>query len=353
MDFLHKVFLSNTIGDYLEVVIAILVAILIKRIISRYITKWLFNMGKGRWSGLSRESLDEKLIDPIEKFFILLVIIIALGRLNFPKEFMFHWHGISSKTMLDSLATGLFIIAFVSVILKFMDFVALVIKHQSAGASPGEHQLLYFFKDFFKVVIIIFTIISILKFSFNFNVSKLLTGLSIIGAALALAAKESLENLIASFVIFFDKPFETGDVVKIKDVRGTVERIGLRSTRIRTVEKSLVTVPNKQMVDNILDNFSSRNLVRHEIKSNIPSRYKGMEIEKIISEIKQKLMQEKKVEDVSAFLQEIAGDNAVVMIVYYTPLTIDIDEGNLLRQRINIDVKNIIDAYGAASDVQS
>ena len=353
MDFLHKVFLNNTLGDYIEVIIAIVVALLIKRIISKYVTKGLFNAGKGKWSQISRETLDEKLIDPIERFFMIIVVIIAFGKLNFPDVFIFHIHNVSSKTMLDSLAAALFIIGFVSVLLRFMDFIAIVIKRRSVGEAAGEHQLLYFFKDFFKVVIIIFTIIFILKFSFHYNVGKLLTGLSIVGAALALAAKESLENLIASFVIFFDKPFETGDVVKIKDVRGTVERIGLRSTRIRTVEKSLVTVPNKQMVDSILDNFSSRNLVRHEVKSNIPSRYAAEEIEKIITEIRRVIPETHNVEHVTAFLQEISGDNAVVIIVYYTPLTLKIDEDNQLRQHINISVKKIIDAHAAANTFQS
>lgn len=353
MDFLQQIFLSNTLGSYIEVAIAILVALLIKRVISKYVTKWVFKAGKGKWSRLSKEKLDEKLITPIERFFMIIVIIIAFGRLNFPKEFLFTYHHISSKTMLDSLATAVFIIGFVSVLLRFMDFIAIVIKRRSIGEAAGEHQLLYFFKDFLKVVIVIFTIIFILKFSLGYNVSKLLTGLSIVGAALALAAKESLENLIASFVIFFDKPFETGDVVKIKDVRGTVERIGLRSTRIRTVEKSLVTVPNKQMVDNILDNFSSRNLVRHEIKSNIPARYTGDEIEKIIEEIRNLVIGEPHVEDTTAFLQEITGDNAIVMIVYYTPLTLNIDEDNQLRQQINIGVKNIIDRHAAANTTQS
>jgi MscS family membrane protein len=88
----------------------------------------------------------------------------------------------------------------------------------------------------------------ILHFAFNLDVGSFLTGLSIVGAAVALSLRESLENLIASFVIFFDKPFTTGDVVKVQGITGTVEKIGLRSTRIRTEQKTYVTVPNKQMV---------------------------------------------------------------------------------------------------------
>lgn len=343
MDFLQHVYFNNTLGAYLEVAIAILIGLLIKRLLSRYLTRALFKMGKGNWSGLSVEALDEKLINPIERFFMIIVLIASLDRLNFPKILFFKIHSVSSPEIAGSIAAALFIIGFASLLIRFMDFIALVIKHRTGVTSQGEHQLLYFFKDFFKVVLIIFTIILVLKFSFNFNVGKLLTGLSIIGAALALAAKESLENLIASFVIFFDKPFETGDIVKIKDVRGSVERIGLRSTRIRTDEKSLVTVPNKQMVDNILDNFSSRSLVRNEVKINIPSKYASKKIESIISEMKTSVANCTHVADVEIFLQEIAGDNAIAIVIYYTPIDFEIDKVNHIRQDVNIQLKDVLD----------
>ena len=86
------------------------------------------------------------------------------------------------------------------------------------------------------------------------------------GAAIALATRESLENLIASFIIFFDKPFATGDTVKVLQFTGTVEKIGLRSTRIRTESKTYITVPNKQMVDSVVDNISLRTQRKAEIK---------------------------------------------------------------------------------------
>src|SRR5690606_28583634 len=146
-------------------------------------------------------------------------------------------------------------------------FIILNIKNKSTGNARSEHQLLFFFRDFIRVTLIIFGIIFILKFSFSVDIGNLLTGLSIVGAAVALAARESIENLIASFVIFFDNPFDTGEVVKVKEFVGTVEQIGLRSTRIRTFDDTLVTVPNKQMVDNMLDNWSKRKLAKNEIKT--------------------------------------------------------------------------------------
>jgi MscS family membrane protein len=94
----------------------------------------------------------------------------------------------------------------------------------------------------------------------------ILTSLGLAGAALALAAKESIENLIASFVIFFDKPFTAGDYLKVNNISGTVEKIGLRSTRIRMDQKTYVTFPNKQMVDSIVDNSTLRTQRKGELR---------------------------------------------------------------------------------------
>ena len=73
-----------------------------------------------------------------------------------------------------------------------------------------------------------------------------------------MASKESLENLLGSFTIFFDRPFTVGDVVTVGSVTGSVEKVGFRSTRIRTFDKSVVTVPNKNLVDAELDNLGLR-----------------------------------------------------------------------------------------------
>ena len=97
---------------------------------------------------------------------------------------------------------------------------------------------------------------------FKLNIGSLIAGLGIGGLAIALAAKESLENLIGSFTIFLDKPFSVGDLITIGGVSGVVEKIGFRSTRIRTLDKTYVTVPNKKLVDDNLDNLSLRTNMR-------------------------------------------------------------------------------------------
>lgn len=102
---------------------------------------------------------------------------------------------------------------------------------------------------------------SILLYSFSrlgVNVTGLITGLGIGGAILALAAKDSVENLFGSVTILFEVPFGIGDWVKVGDVEGTVEEISLRSTRIRTFADSIVVLPNRTLTTSPVENFGRR-----------------------------------------------------------------------------------------------
>ncbi|MBP7389907.1 MAG: mechanosensitive ion channel family protein [Chitinophagales bacterium] len=91
----------------------------------------------------------------------------------------------------------------------------------------------------------------------GFDVGALIAGLGIGGLALALAAQDTVKNIIGGMVIFIDKPFRFGDFVKIKEVEGMVVYVGIRSTRIRNGAGRLVTIPNSQFTDSQIENISS------------------------------------------------------------------------------------------------
>ena len=343
MNFLDQVYFDNSLRSYLAVAIAILVALLLKRIISRYATALLFRLLKQKSGKKDKAEFDSLIVAPVERILFVLISIFSIDRLNFPHELMFTIHKVTSQDLVEGFASAIIIICFVSLVIRFMDFLVLLIKHKAhAGNTPGEHQLLFFFKDFIKVILIIIGIAFILKFSFRLDIGNLLTGLSIVGAALALSARESLENLIASFIIFFDKPFETGDLVQVNNVTGTVERIGLRSTRLRTAEKSMVTVPNKQMVDSILDTWSVRNLIRNEIKTLLSPHTSAENLAIAVAGVKDILAAKKAtVQSFSVYLQEINNDSAVIMVIYFTDFPMDIDSLNTLREEINLEIRKM------------
>ena len=353
MPFLDRVFLDNTIGNYMIVAIIILLIVILKRIISKYFTALIFKLGKTQWEGMSKQEFDSITIAPIERILMVMTIIFSFGWLNFPHELEFSIHNVSSREILDSIATAVIIICIVSLVIRFMDFLVMVIRYNSGvKKTPGEYQLIFFFKDFIRVIIIIFGIIFILKYSLKVEIGNLLTGLSIVGAALALSARESLENLIASFVIFFDKPFETGDSIRVNNVKGTVERIGLRSTRVRTAEKSLVTIPNKQMVDSILDNWSERDSVRNEIKIQLSPTNSSGDLEKAIKKIKEILTSTStKIISYTVHLQEISPEGALIMLIYFTEKDLTAEGMNILLEEINLSVKKMLEENEISSAI--
>jgi len=94
------------------------------------------------------------------------------------------------------------------------------------------------------------------------DVYKVVAGLSIGSAVLMFAFKDSLENVFGTFTVLMDKPFELGDWITVDDVDGTVERVGFRSTRVRTFYHSVITVPNRHFISAKVDNWGSRKFRR-------------------------------------------------------------------------------------------
>ena len=97
----------------------------------------------------------------------------------------------------------------------------------------------------------------------NVNITSLVAGLGLGGLAVALAAQDTVKNLLGGATIIADKPFQVGDWVIVGDIEGTVEQVGFRSTRIRTFADSLITVPNARMTDTAVNNMGQRTWRRY------------------------------------------------------------------------------------------
>ena len=353
MKFWDKVFFENNLFSYLIVFIVILVAFLIKRFLSKYIASLLYLPVK-RSSTIDKNVFIDLVVSPLEIFLVILISILAIDRLTFPQEFIIKIYHVTTKQIVESTLIGILIISFTSLLLRFIDFIALIIEHKQHVLSQSDNQLIFFFKDFLKVLIVICAVLLVMKYCFNSHIGQLITSLSIVGAAIALAAKESLENLIASFIIFFDKPFLAGDFVKISNFSGVVERIGLRSTRLRTLDETLVVVPNKQMVDAILDNFSKRREVKNDIKIELAPQTSSEKLHSAVEEIKSILEKRKlTISSYTVFLVEISKSSAVILAEYFTPYQMPISDVNSLKQELMIAIKVMQEKNGLRSFVEN
>ncbi len=145
---------------------------------------------------------------------------------------------------------------------RAVDIVSEFIEHNAdRTASRMDDLLAPFIRKSLKVVVAVFGIIFIAG-NIDVDVSSLLAGLGIGGIAIALAAKDTLENLFGSITVLFDRPFQVGDWIVVGDVEGTVEELGFRSTRIRTFYNSVVTMPNSNLVSSYVDNYGAREFRR-------------------------------------------------------------------------------------------
>jgi MscS family membrane protein len=130
-----------------------------------------------------------------------------------------------------------------------------------ARSSPSLAGLLPVGRKVGKVVLVALGLVAVLN-ELGFKVASLLAGLGIGGIAVALAAQKTVEHLLGSVAIGVDQLFRVGDFVKVEDFVGTVETIGLRSTRFRTLDRTLITIPNGRLADMRTETFAARDRMR-------------------------------------------------------------------------------------------
>ena len=344
MDFLNEIYFDNSVRNYCIVAGSFLLMLILKRFLSRYIASVLFRLVHRIWKDIDKKSFVDLVVEPLEWFLLTLIAVFAIDKLNFPRVWEYYIYGHSTNEIFSKTGIAIIIISFTWLLLRMIDFISLVLENKTAHSDEKRSaQLIVFFRDFLKVIFAIAGLLLLIKACFNQPVGNLLTSLSIVGAVLALAAKESLENLIASFIIFFDKPFSTGDLLRVNAVTGTVEKIGLRSTRIRTADKTLVTVPNKQMVDSVVDNWSMRTYRRAEIKIELAPNTSINAATYFIAGIKDILGSKAgSVLNGSVYLSEINKSGVLITIEYLTQY-LPIEKFNELKEEVNIALKKLME----------
>ncbi len=132
---------------------------------------------------------------------------------------------------------------------------------ERAVANPGSRAVVNLFGRVGQLAVLAIAVLMGLS-ELGFAVSSVVAGLGIGGIALALGAQKTLENVFGAFALAVDQPFREGDFVKVEDFVGTVEGVGLRSTRIRTLYRTLISMPNGKLADQRLETFAARDRFR-------------------------------------------------------------------------------------------
>lgn len=245
--FFSKTFYNNSISEWLISFAVIILTVLIAKIVYR-----LFSTIVRKFTNKSKNRLDDIIIDMIEEPLVFAIICggiwLGLRMLTFPPGFdAFIGHAFQ---FLIIICVGWLAARLFDALLE--EYIVPLSKSSDSGLAE---QLLPILRKSIKTTIWALAIIIGLN-NAGYNVGAVLAGLGIGGLALAMAAKDTVANVFGGFTIFTDQPFRINERVKVSGYDGNVREIGIRSTRLETLEGRLVTIPNSKFASSAVENVS-------------------------------------------------------------------------------------------------
>lgn len=252
---LRTTFLGNPLWQYLASLIYIVLAFYVAKFLD-----WLTRVWLRRFTGKTKTTVDDQLLEllngPIKVVTFVVFLHIGLS--------IFHWPPLAElwlhKAFVVILAVSLTYMA-----LKVTDVLVDLWRGRAVDLEKGMNDQLFIviskgLKAFLLVIAALVTMQNL-----GVNVTAAIASLSIGGLAIGLAAQDTLANLFGAVAIFADKPFRVGDRIKLDTVDGQVETIGLRSTRVRSLDGHLITIPNKTMGSATITNVTARPNIKTEM----------------------------------------------------------------------------------------
>jgi MscS family membrane protein len=309
-------------------------------LLRRVVTQWIFGLLRKLASHTST-TFDDKLFPALEPptatFIALLGLFAAVKVLKLPT---------SGDDILDVAMTVAFSVCVFWTLLRtlnaFLDHLAEIANEKKSGVAA-------FLPWIKKTLVTVFVVLGVLMIaqSLGANVKAFLAGLGIGGLAFALAAQDTIANLFGSVVVAIDQPFKLGETVKIGAFTGTVEDIGLRSTKLRAVDKSLIVLPNKMVAAEVVTNLAR--FIERRVEQVIGLTYDTSpeQMEAIVEDFRQILLNEAEIDPTSihVYFRDYSASSIDVWIVYIARDP-DFPKHMRLRQRINLAIMRAVQARG-------
>jgi MscS family membrane protein len=280
----------------------------------------------------------ELLERPIRIFVLGLAILIISTVFNFTGDI---------DAIAENIARALFLVGIVFFVYQLVDVIGL--SSMSLNRLTGlqvEERLLPFLRVVVKLLIIVVGLLAVVQV-FGYDGSGLIASFGIIGLAFSLAAQDTAANIFGFTAIVSDNPFHVGDNVQSGDITGTVEKVGVRSTRIRRSDQSLVTVPNSKLTDLPLINLSRMSKRRLDFTFGLTYDTSSEQMQRFLEAVRELLASRELVEKhsiVVRFLDFAAADLRVRVQTFI--LVIDWAEFTAEQEFINLEIMRIVEAMG-------
>lgn len=322
-------FLGEPLWKYIASLIYILLAFYLAKLIDVATRVWLKRIATRAGSRVG-ELLLELLRGPLKV--VVFVVLLHVG-LN-----LFDWSPNANRFL--SRALTLVIAASLTYLAIKIEEVLLTIWRQK-HAQETERK---FNDELFSVIRISATtfiiIIAVLVTAQNMdiNITAAIASLSIGGLAVGLAAQDTLANLFGAVAVFVDKPFRVGDQIKLDGAEGTVESVGLRSTRVRNPDGQLVAVPNKTMGNAIITNLSRRPNIKTTMTFALPQDLPAARVKHALALLTEIYRSNPMTADVWVSFNQFADGKLKIMVVHWWKGT-DYQKYLAGLQELNLAVK--------------
>lgn len=339
----NKEYLGITLWQYAVSLLILVVGFTLRRVFETFVLRGLVR-------AFSRTALkyDEMVIEalgrPLSAFILVGVIHLSAYVLALDLEVT----AFDIRKFLRNsfaVATGLVIIwavyRLVDVLARYLDDLA------AARDRSLRGQFIPLIKQSLRIFTLVVGILTILA-SLDVDVVGLLAGLGVGGVAIALAAQDTVGNFIGTMNILADRPFKVGDWIQMGDrVDGTVEEIGFRSTKVRTFPKTLMSIPNKLLASEIVDNYSRMPKRRVKLMVGVTYQTSPEQMEELLKRIRELIAHDPDINQ-EMFLIRFTdfGASSLDILVYYFTTTTVWDEHLAVRERINLAIMRIIRDLG-------
>ncbi|HTE04825.1 MAG TPA: mechanosensitive ion channel family protein, partial [Planctomycetota bacterium] len=245
-----------------------------------------------------------------------------------------------------ALHVGLFVAFFWS-LLRAVDIAGQVVLQGAWIAThPGARSLIPIARRVAKVAVFGLAVVSVLS-QLGFPVASLIAGLGIGGLALALAAQKTVENLFGAFTISMDQPFREGDAIRMGDKTGVVESIGLRSTRVRTAERTLVAIPNSHLAEMQVESLAARDRMILTMTVGLVYGTTGAQMRAVLAGLEQVLRAQPRLwpDTVVVRFKELAASSLDIEVLCWFD-TPDFGEFRDIRQAVLLQFMDVVERAG-------
>ena len=197
----------------------------------------------------------------------------------------------------------------------FMKKLYMKFRH-NANLAP-MHNVLIILNRIIKFIIVFVIAASFLQ-SQGYSLTSLIAGFGITGLAVGFAAQQTIASIFGTFAILTDKVYKIGDYIKVNGTEGTVENINLRSTKIRTLDNYLVTIPNDKMADSVIANISEANKRRIDLTFTVTYSTQSEKLERAMDIIKELVSERSDMhKDMTVFIDELADSSINIRLLAY------------------------------------